>query len=59
MVSKMNKSYRAEISGILDIEDNVIAVLVEGVGTPINLCDFISDFGDKEVKISISHKQEF
>ena len=58
MASKINKSYRAEISGILNIEDNKIILLVEDIETPINLSDFISDFCDREVKISISHKQE-
>lgn len=54
----MSKSYKAEIAGILDIEDNIISILVEGTETPISLCEFIEDFCDKDVKISISYRQE-
>ena len=58
MASKMSKSYKAEIAGILDIEDNIISILVEDTETPIYLCEFIEDFCDKDVKISISYRQE-
>ena len=58
MASKMNKSYRAEITGILSIENETISILVEDVETPISLCDFIKDFSDKEVKISIGYKED-
>lgn len=58
MASKMNKSYKAEISGILSIEDGIISVLVENVEESILLANFVEDFNDKEVKISIGYKQD-
>lgn len=58
MASKMNKSYKAEITGILDIGDNIISVLVEDTEAPVSLSEFIEDFRDKEVKISISYKED-
>ena len=58
MASKMNKSFKAEITGVLNIEDDCITVLVEDVEEPVVLSQFIEDFNDKEVKISIGHKQD-
>lgn len=58
MASKRSKTYKAEINGVLFVEDGIIQVIVEDVEEPISLADFIADFNNKEVKISVGYKQE-
>lgn len=58
MASKRSKTYKAEINGVLLVEDGIIQVIVEDVEEPISLADFIADFNNKEVKISVGYKQE-
>ena len=57
MVNKISKSYKAEISGVLNIEDGIIVVMVEDVETPVILSEFIEEFNDKDVKISVGYKK--
>ena len=58
MANKMNKSYKAEISGVLNIEDGIIFIMVEDVNDPVILSEFIKEFDDSEVKISVCHKKD-
>ena len=54
----MNKSYKAEISGVLIIEDGIIMVMIEDTEHPVVLSEYINEFNDKEVKISVCHKKD-
>lgn len=58
MANKMNKSYKAEISGVLIIEDGIIMVMIEDTEHPVVLSEYINEFNDKEVKISVCHKKD-
>ena len=58
MANKMNKSFKAEISGVLNIEDGIIFIMVEDVKDPVILSEFIKEFDDSEVKISVCHKKD-
>lgn len=57
MASKIKKFCKAEINGVLSIDDDIL-VLVEDVEEPINLKEFFEAFCDKEVKISIESTLE-
>ena len=57
MGNKINKRYKAEISGVLNIEDGIIVVMVEDVETPVILSEFIEEFNDKDVEISVGYKK--
>ena len=58
MANKMNKSYKAEISGVLNIEDGIIFIMVEDTEKPVVLSEYIEEFNNKEVKISVCHKKD-
>lgn len=51
----MSKKYSATITGVLDLSDGIVKVCIEDVEEPVILADFIEDFADKEVKISVSY----
>ena len=57
MASKIKKFCKAEVNGVLSIDDDIL-VLVEDVEEPVNLKEFFEDFCDKEIKISIESKLE-
>lgn len=59
MASKINKKYSCDIQGILDIrEDKNIYIEVEDTDPPILLAELFEVFNNKEVKISITFKNE-
>lgn len=58
MATKIKKNFGASIIGVLNIsEDGIISVDVEDIGE-VAIADFISEFADKEVKISVTYSDE-
>lgn len=56
--SKIIKKFGAGITGVLNIEDGIITVQVEDVTDPVVLSEFIKEFSEKEIKISVTYGQE-
>lgn len=60
MASKINVKHSADITGILNIDEDSekMTVEVEDVENPIDLKKFFKEFNGKDVKITIGHKIE-
>jgi len=56
--SKLIKKFGADITGVLNIDDGIITIQVEDVDKPVVLADFIKEFTEKEIKISVSYGEE-
>ena len=57
-MSNLNRKYCANITGILTLDDGIPTLIVEDHQDPIVLADFINDFKDRMVKISVSYAEE-
>ena len=58
MASKKNKKFGADIKGVLSIDDGIITVQVEDEDEATVLADYIKEFAEKEVKISVAYGEE-
>ena len=58
MASKVSKRSSANIKGIMEIENGSLQIRVEDVETPYVLSDFLKEFVDLEVRMSVVHAQD-
>ncbi|MDD3041305.1 hypothetical protein [Bacteroides sp.] len=58
MASKVSKRSVANIKGILEHENGVLQIRVEDIETPYVLSDFLKDFVDLEVRMSVVHMED-
>lgn len=58
MASKVSKRKSANIKGLLEIVGEKILVHVEDIDDAFVLSDFIKEFDDSEVRISVVHSHE-
>lgn len=58
MASKVSKRNVANIKGILEHENGVLQIRVEDIETPYVLSDFLKDFVDLEVRMSVVHMED-
>lgn len=56
--SKIIKKFGADITGVLNIDDGIITIQVEDVAETVIFADFIKEFAEKEIKISVTYGQE-
>lgn len=59
MATPITKKYSLNIKGILVIDDNGLAIEVEGADECLSLDALMADFADKTVKISVTYDEEY
>lgn len=57
--ASISKKYSVTGNGILSIEDGKVAVEVQDTGELVFLDDLLSDFKDKDVKISCTYNEDY
>ena len=55
----INFNYKISAKGILNIEDNTVAIENPDTGELIQLSDLFEDFADKTVALSISYDEDY
>ena len=59
MAQKIEKNYKLNIAGVVNIgDDGRITVIVEDRGE-FNLADIMHDFNDRECKINITYNEDY
>lgn len=57
--ASISKKYSVSANGILSIDDDKVAVEVEDTGELVFLNDLLSDFNDKDVKLSCTYNEDY
>lgn len=57
--ASISKKYSVSANGILSIDDDKVAVEVEDTGELVFLDDLLSDFKDKDVKLSCTYNEDY
>lgn len=55
----INFNYKISAKGILNIEDNTVAIENPDTGELIQLSELFEDFADKTVALSISYDEDY
>jgi hypothetical protein len=58
MADKMTRNYKVSGSGILDIDGDAIAIIVEDKGE-FNLANVLADLNGRPVKFSFSYDEDY
>ena len=58
MADTMKRNYKISGSGVLCIEDNEVAIIVEDKGE-FNLASVLADLNDRPVKFSFSYDEDY
>lgn len=57
-MSKINKKFSLDITGILSLDDGIPKIEVEDMPDPIALSDIAREFENKEIKLTLGFKEE-
>ena len=57
--ASITKKYALSADGILSIEGNVIGIENPDSGEIIDLCDLLSEFANRSIKLSINYSEDY